>query len=445
MQETFNLSNQLEKINKSLFNESDLYKCVGCGFCLQSCPTYIETGLEAESPRGRIALMKAVNEERIGIVKNVTDHWDLCIQCRACEIACPSGVEYGKLINTTKILVNENTKKSKLEILSFKLGFLIIEKKYLLFSIGYIIKFYKFVGLQSLLRSKLIEKLFSQKISTLEKKIPELSNNFFFNTHKKIPVKKGNLKRGKISLLVGCVMCITDANAIYSTIRVLNFNGYEVIIPKPQKCCGAIQNHAGYQQNLIKLAKNNIDSLLECNPDYIVSCSAGCGAQLKEYIHLFEHDPSYKIKAEKFSNITKDIHELLVRNGYKKPKGKINSTVTFQSPCHLSNAQKITIPPIEILQSIPAIKYIKMNDKGECCGAGGIYSITQSEMSNLLGKKKALMVFNTGSNIVTTANPGCAIQLRTHLNNPKNINKPILVNHVIELLDKSYTLEENTQ
>jgi len=425
---------------KGRFPESELYQCVNCGFCLESCPTYIETGLETESPRGRISLMKAANEGRIELNDNVISHWDMCLQCRACETACPSGVKYGYLMENTKLILETSRRKTFLKSLLWYVGILIINKRSLLYVLGNIIKFYQKSGIQLAIRTIGLKHLLPEKLKKIEQNIPTISTNFFHPNSKTYMPSPNAETKGKVSILAGCVMCITDSQAIESTIRVLTRNGYEVQVPKDQQCCGALQMHAGYKKTTVELAKNNIDVLMSNNPDFIVSCSAGCGAQLKSYDHLFEEKDYYYEKSVIFSNITKDIHELLVEIGFKKPVIAIDSTVTYQDPCHMVNVQKIYDSPRKILKSIPGLNFVETTQQDMCCGAAGTYSITQPTMSEILGKKKAKVLINTKSHIIATSNPGCAIQLRSsfeRLKTSENQNVPE-VNYVIELLDRAY-------
>ena len=424
-------------------NESDLYRCVHCGFCLQACPTYLETGLEAESPRGRIALMKAVNEGRLEMTDSVIGHWDMCLQCRACELACPSGVEYGSLMEATRAQVQQNTKQSFTEKTARSVGYkTLLPSPMKLRMAGNALKLYKKSGMRTIARGTGLLRLLPGDAELADEYLPELSKKFFVAKGQVHPAK--GLRKAKVAMLAGCVMALTHAETLEATVRVLTRNGIEVHLTAGQGCCGALNTHAGEPDSAIEMAKKNIDSFLAINPDAIVSASAGCGAAMKDYGELLNHDADYAEKAEQVAELTKDIHELLVEYEFEAPKKSLDVTVTYQDPCHLLNVQRITDAPRAILNSIPGLTLVDLGEPGMCCGSAGTYSLTQREMSAQLGKRKARNVVATGAAIVATGNPGCAMQLDfalTQIAEEDSNDRTTKVRYVVDLLDEAYSLE----
>ena len=423
--------------------DSDLYKCVHCGFCLQACPTYLETGLESESPRGRIALMKAVNEGRLDMSPSVVGHWDLCLQCRACELACPSGVEYGKLMEATRAQVEQHTKRSFTERTARSVGYkTLLPSPMKLRMAGNALKFYKKSGMRTIARGTGLLKLLPGDAELADSYLPDLSKNFFV-AKGQVHSAKG-VRKAKVAMLAGCVMALTHAESLEATVRVLTRNGIEVHLTGGQGCCGALNTHSGEPDSAIEMAKKNIDSFLSVSPDAIVSASAGCGAAMKDYGELLANEPDYTDKAEQVSELTKDIHELLVEYEFEAPTKPLDITVTYQDPCHLINVQRITDAPRTILNSIPGLNLIDLGEAALCCGSAGTYSITQREMSAQLGKRKARNVVATGAEIVATGNPGCAMQLDfalTQVADEDSTDRTIKVRYVVDLLDQAYALE----
>ena len=429
--------------------ESDLYKCVHCGFCLQACPTYLETGLEAESPRGRIALMKAVNEGRLDMTPAVVGHWDMCLQCRACELACPSGVEYGKIMEATRAQVEQHTKRSFTERTARSVGYkTLLPSPMKLRMAGTALKLYKKTGARSVARSTGILKLLPGDAVLADEYLPGFSKKFFVAKGQVFPAQ--GIRKAKVAMLAGCVMALTHAETLEATVRVLTRNGIEVHLTGSQGCCGALNTHAGEPDSAIKMAKRNIDSFVSINPDAVVSASAGCGAAMKDYEQLLDGDQDYAEKAKKIASLTRDIHELLVEYEFEAPAGQLDITVTYQDPCHLLNVQRITEAPRQILRSIPGLKLVELAEPAVCCGSAGTYSITQREMSAQLGKRKARNVIASGAEIVATANPGCAMQLDFALRqiakdestqDPEAGGETVKVRYVVDLLDAAYALE----
>lgn len=424
-------------------HESDLYKCVHCGFCLPACPTYIETGLESESPRGRIALMKAVNEGRLDMNPSVVGHWDLCLQCRACELACPSGVEYGKLMEATRAQVEQHTKRSFTERAARSIGYnTMLPSPVKLRMAGSALKFYKKSGMRTIARGTGLLKLLPGDAELADAYLPELSDNFFVAKGQIHPAE--GVRKAKVAMLTGCVMALTHADTLEATVRVLTRNGMEVHLTDGQGCCGALNTHSGQPDSAIEMAKHNIDSFLSANPDAIVSASAGCGAAMKDYGELLSHEPDYVDKAKQVAELTKDIHELLVEYEFEPPTKTLNVKVTYQDPCHLLNVQQITDAPRAILNAIPGLELIELGEAAVCCGSAGTYSLTQREMSAQLGKRKARNVLDTGAEIVATGNPGCAMQLDFALTEvaKEDLNtRATKVRYVVDLLDQAYGLE----
>lgn len=429
----------MQENTNNLFNqdvpESELYKCVHCGFCLQACPTYLETSLETESPRGRIALMKAVNEKRIDITPNVIRHWDLCIQCRACETACPSGVEYGKLIEGTMkhILPIRNT--NKISKWLSKIIMNIVINRNLLSILFNLTKFYQKTGFQKLLRKTKLLNLFMPKLAELEKSLPFIPSKSF-NTKGQL-LKTNKSKKKKVALLSGCLMPFIHGPEMEAVTRILNYNGCDVIVPKEQVCCGALHSHVGDIEKTVELAKKNINAFLESDIESIITSSAGCGSRMKEYYNLFQKDAEYLQKAKEFSSKTKDISEFLVELPFEPPKGTIEYTVTYQDSCHLLNSQKISDPPRKILNSIPGIKFVELKNSSVCCGGGGTYTITERELSKQVLKSKMKEINKSNASIVTTSNPGCVIQMQYGVQLFKTKTK---ICYVTDLLDEAYQI-----
>ena len=419
--------------------EDDLYKCIHCGFCLQACPTYRETGLETESPRGRIALMKAVHEQRISITPTVYRHWDLCVQCRACEIACPSGVPYGDLIETTMAYMEP---QRKLSIYKKMLGKILLEQLIPYQNrLGILIKFlriYQLTGIQWIIRRTKVLQLLSSNVSEIEKSYPTISGNSLIASGQEIP--SIGKKRGRVALLTGCVMPLINGPQMRATIRVLAHNGCTVELTAGQVCCGAINSHSGDLRTARKLAKRNIDVFQSGNLSTLIVASAGCGARMKQYDELLKDDPIYSQKALSFSAMVKDIHEYLIEIGFRIPKSTIPLRVTYQDSCHLANAQKITDAPRQILESIPGVEFVEMEDSMICCGAGGAYSITQREFSLRILRSKMKNVKNTNADVVVTANPGCLLQLQ---NGIQRSELTMQVKYITDLLDEAYSAEES--
>ena len=417
--------------------ESDLYSCVHCGFCLQACPTYLETGLETESPRGRIALMQAVHEERISITPNVISHWDMCIQCRACEIACPSGVPYGRLIAATMVQVqpHRNPKILKRILYNLSLKKILIKQRMLTVLFSFL-KFYQKSGIQKVLRWLRILKMLPGNISELEASLPQIPNKFFTANHE---VQKAQTeKRAKVSLLTGCVMPLVHGPQMESVVRVLNRNGCDVVTPVSQSCCGAISSHVGDLETARNLARTNIEAFMAQDVDAIVVASAGCGIRMKEYGHLLKDDPDYSSRAFDMSKKVKDIHEFLVDLPIVIPTGNLKSVVTYQDSCHLANTQSITSQPRELLNSIPGVNFVELPNSSICCGGGGTYTITEREMSLRVLESKMEAVGSTGADTIATANPGCLIQLEY---GSRKAGLPIKVRYVTDLLDEAYCSE----
>ena len=417
--------------------EEDLYKCVHCGFCLQACPTYVETGLETESPRGRIALMKAVNEERIEITPTVFRHWDLCIQCRACEVACPSGVPYGRLIEATKAEVERYRRPRLLP----RLAAAVLLKRVLpsqrsMTALIAGLRLYQRSGLRRLVRWSRILRLISARLVSLEASAPEVPRSRFKAAGQ--VVSAAGERRARVSLLSGCVMPLIHGPEMHAVTRVLARNGCEVVVPKAQVCCGAINSHSGDLDTARELARRNVEVFLEAGVDAVVVASAGCGIRMKEYGELLEGDPEYAEKAERLSTQVKDIHEFLVGLPFVPPAGRLDHRVTLQDSCHLAHAQRITEAPRALLRSIPGVEVVEMANSSRCCGAGGTYTITQRDFSLRLLDNKMNAVEDTGADVLATANPGCHMQLRQGI---QRAGLSMEVRYVTDLLDESYAAE----
>ena len=420
-------------------DESDLYKCVHCGFCLQVCPTYLETGLETESPRGRIALMKGVNEGRIEMTDSVMRHWDLCIQCRACEVACPSGVPYGKLIETTMAEVAERRKQNSVKGLvgNAALKWILPEQGRLSKVVG-AARLYQNSGLQNLVRRSGLLKRISPDLAEMESSMPKIPSTTFRASGQVIPATGGEKTR-RVALLSGCVMPLVNGPQMNAVVRVLTRNGVEVVVPKNQGCCGAINSHVGDLSTARELARRNIDGFLAEDVDAIVVASAGCGSRMKEYHDLLKDDTEYAEKAAQLSDMVEDIHEFLVDIPFEVPTASLDYRVTYQDSCHLANAQRVTASPRQILKSIPGIEFVELPNASICCGGGGTYTITEREFSLKILKTKMDAVAETGADIIATANPGCLMQLQMGAGRHK---MPIEVRYVTDLLDEAY-LKQN--
>ena len=417
--------------------ESDLYKCVHCGFCLQACPTYVETGLEAESPRGRIALMKAVNEGRIGITDSVIRHWDLCIQCRACEVACPSGVPYGNLIEATMQQVADKRKPSFVndKISSLALKRLLSNQGLLSMVVGSM-RLYQRLGVQKAMRKSGLLRLLPGNMGELEESMPALPSEVF-KAQGQVYRAQGE-RKARVALLSGCVMPLINGPQMNAVVRVLTRNGCEVVVTKAQVCCGAINSHVGDLETARELARQNVDAFLAEDVDYVAIASAGCGSRMKEYGHLLKDDLAYSERAETLSAKVRDIHELLAALPIEPPEGHLPYRVTYQDSCHLSNAQRVTAAPRQLLRSIPGIEFVELSNADKCCGAGGTYTITERDFSMRILDTKMRAVRQTQANVIATANPGCLMQLQY---GAQRDGMNIEVRYITDLLDESYSKE----
>ncbi|MBM3956671.1 MAG: 4Fe-4S dicluster domain-containing protein, partial [Gemmatimonadetes bacterium] len=418
--------------------EAGLYRCVHCGFCLAVCPTYLETGLEAESPRGRLALMKAVNEGRLRLTAAVVGHWDLCLQCRACEEVCPSQVPYGPLMEATRAQVEQQFRRTIQERLARVAGYRgVLPHSGRLRAAGHALRLYQRSGLQRAVRASGILKVLPGNLDHMEASLPELKDAFF-SAQGRLFRPRG-LPRARVALLSGCVMPMTHGPTMEAVVRVLTRNGIEVHVPAGQGCCGALNVHAGELESAREMARRNIDAFLEVEPDAIITASAGCGSTMKEYGELLRDDPHYSSRAEQVASLTKDIHEYLVELPFEPPRAAMNLRVTYQDACHLAHAQRIREAPRRILRSIPGVEFVELPEADVCCGSAGTYSLTQRDMSGRLGRRKVANVKSTGAAVMATGNPGCAMhiagQLCTH-------GEQTTVMYVVDLLAEAYGREE---
>lgn len=410
----------------------DLSRCVHCGFCLQSCPTYLELGLETESPRGRLYLMRSLTEGRIGLTPNVITHLDLCLQCRACEAACPSGVPYGRIMERARAQVLRHPTKAPL---SWKLRALVLRevigKGGRLRLAMRLAAFYERSGLRGFLRRSGILRALPI-LDHLEGQLPSLEEQPFPT---KAVYRPQGAVRHRVAMLSGCVMPYMYARVNRATIKVLLANGCEVRVPRAQGCCGALHAHAGDLRTARALARRNIDAFLAEEPDAIIINSAGCGAAMKEYAELLHEDPTYHEKAERFSALCRDVSEYLVEIGLRPPERSLPQRVTYQDSCHLVHAQRIRLQPRLLLQAIPDLELVEMPSSDRCCGSAGIYSAVQPGMSSEILASKMQDVRKTGVKVIATANPGCMLQLEAGL---RRYRLPGRVVHVVELLAEAY-------
>jgi Fe-S oxidoreductase len=393
---------------------------------LNQCPTYRALRLEPESPRGRIHLVKAAAEGRIELNERFKEHLYLCLLCRACETACPSGVQYGRIAETAREQLGPPGSPPVRMLLSFVFTRLLPFPRRLrwLFSL---LRFYQRSGAQRVLRP-----LLSAKLREMDSMLPAVPGNFFHADAEVLPAI--GARRARVGMLTGCVMPLLFGDVNAATVRVLRRNGCEVVLPKNQICCGALNIHNGESVAAKKMARHNIDVFLQANVDAVVVNAAGCGAAMKEYGYLLRDDAEYREKAERFGALVKDSGEFLAALGLVGELQSIDMTVTYQDPCHLAHGQKVRAQPRKLLQAIPGLKLIEMPASDSCCGSAGIYNLTHSGMSQHLLKEKMQSVAATHAEAIVAPNPGCMLQLRY---GAQRYGPNVKIYHLMDLLDRA--------
>ena len=414
-------SNVAPQIPAALFefpqHATDLLRsCVHCGLCLGACPTYREEGNENDSPRGRLYIMKSLSTGALQPTPDVTRHLDLCLDCRACETACPSGVHYGEILENAREALQPAIPHSLVErfLRAFFFRY-VLPNPQVLSLLCKALRFQQRSGLRSGLHAIGAMNLLPKRLRELEAMQPDLSTpSFLENAPDIFPADCGagfqpaTTPKMRVAFFSGCVMDRFMGDIHRATIRVLQAHGVEVLAVKGQQCCGALMVHSGEAGIARTLARRNLEIFHGLAVDAIVNNSAGCGAQLKEYRYLLPGDA----EAESFSARVKDVSEVLDGLTPVRPLKPLEKTLCYDEPCHLLHAQRISAQPKALLQKIPGLKWVALPDSEFCCGAAGIYNLTQPEMAGKILKRKIDAIAGTKAEIVATGNPGCLMQIR---------------------------------
>jgi glycolate oxidase iron-sulfur subunit len=412
---------------------ADLDRCVHCGLCLNSCPTYRELGIEMDSPRGRIYQMNMV-ASGAPITPSYLEHIDLCLACRGCESACPSGVQYGRLVEAARAEIENKIERPFSVRLARSLVFgKLLPSPGLLKLAGTFLYLYEKTGLARLTRATGILNLMGN-LGKAEKLAPPAEFPTFFDSYGKVFPAEGQ-RRYKVAFLGGCIANISFARLNEATVRVLQKNGCDVHVPKDQTCCGALHMHAGIREQTRRLARQNIDALVDGGYDAILTNAAGCGSTLKEYHELLDHEPAYAERSKKFSTLMKDVNEFLAGIELNPKMREMKIAVTYQDSCHLAHGQKVRAAPRKLLKSVPGLEFREMPLSDICCGSAGIYNVVHNDMAMALLEKKMANVNSTSAEVICSANPGCLLQLRA---GAKLFGRNQRVMHVIEVLDEAY-------
>jgi glycolate oxidase iron-sulfur subunit len=410
--------------------------CVHCGFCLATCPSYRVIGKETDSPRGRIYLMDAINEQNAPLSPAIAQHFDSCLGCLACVTACPSGVQYDQLIAATRPQVERNLSRNLGDRLYRQLIFSLFPYPQRLRILLAPLFLYQKSGLQNLVRATGLLPKLSPRLAAMESLLPEVTAQFFQDSLPEIVPAQGET-RYRVGVILGCVQRLFFSEVNEATVRVLTANGCEVVIPRDQGCCAALPQHQGQEAQAQDLARQMIDRFEPTEVDAIIINAAGCGHTLKEYDRILQDDPHYRDKAVAFVHKVKDIQEFLVAIGLTTPLLPLQDeplAIVYQDACHLLHGQKISLQPRQLLLQIPGVTLREPIDAALCCGSAGVYNMLQPEVANELGKQKVGNLLNTGATLIASSNPGCSLQIQKHL---EQQGQTVPIMHPIGLLDYS--------
>ncbi len=423
--------------------------CVHCGLCTASCPTYVETSNEADSPRGRIYLMRQVIDGTLGLDDDVKRHLDLCLNCRACETACPSGVQYGKLIEPFRAFMAEQEPGRQVATLNALQRFMLFR----IFPYRWRnrvalapARLMQWTGLDWLTERIGLTKLLPRSLRNMKNMLPALKPHYGRLPEVLEPEGK---PRARVALFLGCVADSLYPDTNYATAKVLQANGCEVWIPRSQACCGALHYHAAEEESARAFAAQNCEAFGATdaekfkNVDAIISNAAGCGFQLKDYAHMMHGAaPGIAEAAARFQSKVRDISEFLMELGPVKPKHELKVRATYHDACHLRHAQQIQKQPRQLLEMIPGLELIPLPESELCCGAAGSYNLTQPEMAERLGDRKVANIASTKARAVFTGNVGCLMQVTRHL---KAAGQKVWAAHPVDALWASYSGEMPTE
>ena len=422
---------------------SVVQQCMHCGLCLPTCPTYDATKLERNSPRGRIALMRAIADDKLEATRTFAEEMYFCLGCLACMTACPAGVNYAELFEharaeaeRTKVLASPKRNF----IRKFTVGWLFMDLRRMRF-VGRLMGLYQRSGMESLVRKSGVMRLFPKRLQELESMSPRIQPRFSADLISPITPARGE-KKYRVAVLTGCAQDLIFSDVNRDTVDVLAANGCEVVTPPKQNCCGSLHAHNGEWELAKVLARQNIEQFPPSEFDAIITNAAGCGSHLKHYETFLRDDPAYRERAVEWDHKVRDIHEWLAQIGLRKTSGGTAQTVTYHEACHLCHGQKITLQPRQVLNSIAGLKLVELPESTWCCGSAGIYNLIQPEMANDLLDRKIQRIKTTGVNTVATGNPGCLLQI---VNGARKHGIDLRVVHPITLLAEAYRNEGKTQ
>ncbi len=417
---------------------SVVQQCMHCGLCLPTCPTYDATKLERNSPRGRIALMRAIADDRLEASQDFAEEMYFCLGCLACMTACPAGVNYAELFEHARAEaeasgVLDSPKRSAIR--SLTLNWLFTEHERLK-TFGSALRLYQDLGLQTAVRKSGVLNLMPQRLRELEAMTPTVQP--FFSADLIRPVTPAvDEKKYRVALLTGCAQDLIFSDVNRDTAEVLAQNGCEVIARADQQCCGSLHAHNGELELAQRMARKQIELHPPEQFDAIITNAAGCGSHLKHYTNLLKDDPAYAERAKLWDKKVKDIHEWLAQIGIKAPDAQNQpaQNVTYHEACHLCHGQKITAQPRQVLKAIPNLKLVELPESTWCCGSAGIYNIVQPEMANELLDRKLKHIVSTKAEVVATGNPGCLLHI---INGAKRQGVNVRLAHPISLLAEAY-------
>lgn len=423
---------------------SVLQQCMHCGLCLPSCPTYAETHNERNSPRGRIALMRAVADGELETTRGFADEMSYCLGCLACTTACPAGVDYTTLLETARAQSEQSgvtTAPSRNFTRWLTLRFLFTRPRVLRFA-GRLLWLYQACGLQALVRRLRLTVLLPRRWRELEPQTPTVRSKFSDALIAAVESPQGE-KKYRVAVLTGCVQDLVFSEVNRATVDVLRENGCEVVTPRAQSCCGSLQAHNGDLETARALARRQLDAIDPDKFDAIISNAAGCGSHLKHYDRLLAGDPAYAERAAAWSRKVRDISEWLAEIGFRKPglsalSPQRSTSVTYHEACHLCHGQKISSQPREILRAIPGLELRECAEATWCCGSAGVYNLTQPRTAAWLLQRKLGHLRTTGAHLVATANPGCLLQLE---NGFRAASDAVEIVHPVVLLARAYAAE----